>query len=205
MADNESLNESQDHDRRSGGRRDDEDGSGIYGGDNNNGIDRRSGSRSKERRDSAGYSHARTDDENLVETVVLYKKEVEKKQNRRKKKDWVTQMSTIMTFVAWVTMLVVWVIMEAASPDVEWAFLAGFGRVHFDMEPVLRQRWDFALVYMSYILLISSIGMSAIALVFNLMRNRRKTDKIKKSVIFTGGLTVIILVIFLFNFWSLLF
>jgi len=200
MADNEFSNENQDYDRRSGGRRSDESSS-----DNSRGIDRRSGGRSEERRNNQRYSHAKLEEENLVETVVLYKKEVEKQQNRRKKKDWVTQMSTIMTFVAWATMLVVWVIMEAASPEVEWAFLAGFGRVHFGMEPVLRQRWDFALVYIAYILLISSIGMSAIALVFNLMRKRRKTDKIKKSVIFTGGLTVVILAIFLFNFWNMLF
>jgi len=166
--------------------------------------DRRSGGRHEERTVGKSSSYAKANDD-LVETVVLYKKEVERQQNRRKGKDWVSQMSTIMTIVAWVIMLAVWVVIEAASPEVEWAFLSGFGRVHFGMEPVLRQRWDRALVYIAYVLLISSIGMSAIALVFNLMRKRRKSDKIKKSVLFTGGLTVILLVIFLMNFWNVLF
>jgi len=194
MADNKRL----DDDRRSGGRRDDNNPHGHHDGD------RRIGGRHEERTVGKSSSYAKANDD-LVETVVLYKKEVERQQNRRKGKDWVTQMSTIMTIVAWVIMLAVWVVIEAASPEVEWAFLAGFGRVHFGMEPVLRQRWDHALVYTAYVLLISSIGMSAIALVFNLMRKKRKTDKVKKSVIFTGGLTVILLVIFLMNFWNVLF
>ena len=135
----------------------------------------------------------------------MYKKDAGRQQNRRKKKDWVTWMSTVMTLVAWVTMIVVWALMEMAAPEVEWAFLAGFGRVHFDMEPILRTRWDYALVYMAYIFLVVSIGMSAIALAFNFMRKRRKTDKVKKSIIVTGGISIIILVFFLMNFWSILF
>jgi len=149
---------------------------------------------------------ANREHEQLVETVVLFKKEEERKRaERRKKKDWITYMSTILTFLAWIALFVAWALVDAAAPEVEWAFLAGFGRVHFDMEPVLRQNWDSTLVYIAYLFMISSIGVSAIALVCNLMRRRRKTDKVKKSIIITGGATIVIFVLFLMNFWTLLF
>lgn len=200
MAGNGLSDEGRGDDRRSGGRQDEGTQSeGFQGGD------RRSGGRSKGTRSDDMRSYSARDDEQLVETVVLFKKNVQELRNRRRKKDWVTWMSSIMTIVAWMTMLAVWITIDAASPEIEWSFLAGFGRVHFGMEPVLRDTWDFALVYIAFILLVASIVMSIIALVFNLLRKRRKTDKIKKSIIVTGGITIVILVFFLMNFHRVLF
>ncbi|MCL2249449.1 MAG: hypothetical protein FWC13_09270 [Oscillospiraceae bacterium] len=206
MTDRENIG---DTDRRTGGRRAGDLPSG--GGQN---TDRRTGGRRRSENQSEGKSetqsttppnHSRYDESQLRETVVLYKKEEERRQNRRKRKDWVTWMSTIMTIIAFISMIVVWAIIEMAAPETEWAFLAGFGRVHFDMQPVLRQRWDYTLVLFAYFIVLASVGMSLIALVFNLMRKRRKTDKIKKSIIFIGGVSIIALVVFLINFGHVLF
>jgi cation transport ATPase len=212
MADNKNASGT---DRRTGGRRADDLPSGDRpGGDRRTGGRRQSADQGADQsaNQSANKginppSYSRYDESQLVETVVLYKKEEERQRqlNRRKRKDWVTWMSTIMTLVAWVIIIAVWAVIEVAAPEVEWAFLAGFWRVHFDMEPVLRTNWDYALIYIAFFLLIASIIMSAVALLFNFLRKRRKTDKVKVSIIVTGGISLIALVFFMLNFWNALF
>jgi len=205
MADDKTTS---DTDRRTGGRR----AADLPNGGDSQGGDRRTGGRSpgdtqNKARSVDPPTYSRRDESQLVETVVLYRKEEERKKrlNRRKRKDWVTWMSTIMTLVAWVTIIAVWAVIEVAAPEVEWAFLAGFGRVHFDMEPVLRTDWDYALIYIAFFLLLASIIMSAVALLFNFLRKKRKTDKVKKSIIVTGGISVIAFIFFMLSFRNALF
>jgi hypothetical protein len=124
---------------------------------------------------------------------------------RRKKKDWICNMSTILGLSVWVILIAVWALLEMASPEIEFGFLASFGRVHFDMEPVLRRRWDYALVYVAYVLLLISMGTSVIAFLFNRMRMKRKGDRYKKSIFVVGGISVIVFVFFLIRFSYVLF
>ena len=155
-----------------------------------------------DRQDYSNRGYSKSSDDEIAEAVVFYQKETKKQlqESHRKRKDWVEWMSTTMTIVAWVTMFAVWIIVQAAAPEVEWAFLAGFGRIVFGMEPVLRGSWDYALVYLAFILLLIAIVMSVIAFALHLMQKRKKADKIKISILITSAISVVILVVFLINF-----
>jgi len=139
------------------------------------------------------------------ELVEFFNDKAEKDNERRKRKDWITKLPVILSLVVWSFLITVWMLLEQASPEVEWAFLAGFGRVVFGMEPVLRLHWNRTLVYIAYIFLLVSMGTCAIAVIINKLRMRRKEDRYKKSVFIVGGISVVAFVAFIIRFGSLLF
>jgi len=136
-------------------------------------------------------------------TEVL-KKGAEKVE-RRKKKDWVKQMAPILSLSAWALVIAVWVIIEAAAPERERRFITSFFDVTFGTAPSIREKWDYTLVYVAYILFLVSIGICAIAFVFNRFRMRRETDKINKSIIVIGCITIVSFVFFIIRFGYVLF
>ena len=135
----------------------------------------------------------------------LLEKEDENKNKRKIKNDWVSKTATILSLCAWTIMLAVWTVLHLASGDRYIAMTASFGRWVFDMEPNLRFGWDRTLVYVAFVLLLVSLATCVIAFLFNKRRMKRKTDKYKKSIFVIGGITIIALVFFLIDFWSMLF
>jgi len=138
-------------------------------------------------------------------TNLLNKRDRDDANRRRKKTDWVGRMATILSFVTWIIMIAIWAVLDAAAPEKETRFITSFFDVHFGTAPLIRDRWDHALVYVAFILLLVSLSTCIIAFLFNKMRMKRKRDKYKKSIFIAGGITVIALTVFLLRFWPVLF
>jgi len=138
-------------------------------------------------------------------TELLNKRDKEEDNERRKKKDPVSRMATILSLGAWAVMIAVWVVLETASPDREMMFINSFFEAQFGVAGAGRARWNYTLVYTAYILFLISFGACAIAFVLNIMRMKRKGDKYKKSIFVIFGITVIAFIFFLIEHGSLLF
>jgi len=136
---------------------------------------------------------------------LLKKRDKEESKERRKKKDLVTRMATILSVGAWAVMIAVWVVLETASPDREMLFINSFFEAQFGVAGQGRARWNYTLVYTAYILFLVSFGACAISFVLNLMRMKRKGDKYKKSIFVIFGITVIAFIFFLIQHGSVLF
>jgi hypothetical protein len=135
----------------------------------------------------------------------LLKQGDEEEQGKKKKKDWIGSMATILSIVAWVIVLAVWLVLEAAAPERERRFITSFFDVQFGTAPSIRARWNYTLVYVAYILMLVSIGICAIAFVLDRFRVRKITGKYKKSIWVIGGITVVAFIVFLIRFGYVLF
>jgi len=137
-------------------------------------------------------------------TELLNKRdEAEKKE--RKKRDWKSAMVTIMSLIAFGVMAAVWVVLEAAAPEREMRFITSFFNVQFGAESVIRARWDYALLYVAYVLQLISLGACLIASVINIMYVKPKEGKYKKGVFIISGITILAFVVFLIRFGSVIF
>jgi len=140
-------------------------------------------------------------------TDILNKRDEEEKKDRRQRVDWVGRMATILSILAWIIMIAVWVVVDTASPERGMRFTQTFFDVHFgvDASSAVRTRWDYTLVFIAYILQFVSMGTCIIAFLFNKMRMKRKSDKYKKSIFIIGGITIVAFIAFMIRFWSFLF
>jgi len=140
-------------------------------------------------------------------TEVLHKRVEEEKGDRRKKSDWTNKLATVLTLVSWVIVIAVWVVLDMASPERGMRFTQTFFEATFgtDANSVLRTRWNYTLVYAAYVLFLISIGTCAIAFVLNRFRMRRKTDKLKISILVIGGINIVAFVFFLIRFGYVIF
>ena len=140
-------------------------------------------------------------------TELLNKRDEEEKKDRRKKKDFIGRLATILCLGAWAIMIAVWVVMESASPDRGMRFTQTFFEVQFgtDSATAMRTRWNYTLVYAAYIMMLISMGACAVAFVLNKMRMRRKGDKYKISIFVIGAITIIAFISFLIRFGSVIF
>jgi len=132
----------------------------------------------------------------------------EAEERRRKKKFKVDSVPTVMGFIALCIMTAVWVMLEVAAPDRDMMFFRTFFDVHdqhFMVAPVFRDRWNYALVYIAYILQLISLGACAIAFVINYTRVKTKGGKYKITVFVASGITTIAFVLFIIRFWNVLF
>ena len=141
---------------------------------------------------------------NYDDIMKIINERDEKEKERRKRTDLIGRVVTLLSTLAWVAMIAVWVVLDYAAPDRDYGWLSFF-YVNFGAEPSTRTRWDFTLVNAAYILILVSLGICAIALVLNRLHKKRKGDKLKKSVFIIGGITVIGFIVFLIRFWSILF
>ena len=138
-------------------------------------------------------------------TDLLNKRDADENKDRRKKKDAVSRMATILCLGAWAVMIAVWVVLETASPDREMMFINSFFEAQFGVAGQGRARWNYTLVYVAYILFLVSLGACAVAFVLNKMRMKRKGDKLKISIFVIFGITVVAFIFFLIEHGSLLF
>jgi len=139
--------------------------------------------------------------------ALLNKRDNDEKKDRRKSKDFIGRLTTILSLGAWAIMIAVWVVLEMASPEKGMRFTQTFFEVHFGVDSAssMRARWNYTLVYAAYVMMLVSMGSCIIAFLLNKMRMRRKGDKYKKSIFVIFGITVIAFVFFLIRFWSVLF
>ena len=140
-------------------------------------------------------------------TELLKKRDEEEKNARNKKKKLTGGFITVMSLCALCVMTAVWVILEMAAPDRNMMFITTFFDVHehFTVAPVFRARWNYALVYVAYVLQLISLGTCTIAFVLNLSQKKSKAIKLKGIVIVAGLITVVAFTIFMIRFWYVLF
>jgi len=136
---------------------------------------------------------------------LLNKKDGKDEDRRKKKADWVSKAATLLSLSAWTIMIAVWAVLEAAAPERERRFITSFFDVQFGTAPLIRERWDYTLVYIAYVLLLVSLGTCVIAFFINRTRLKRKNDRYKISIFIAGGITAIALVVFMIHFWPVLF
>jgi len=135
---------------------------------------------------------------------IVNKRDEEEKKDRRQKIDWVSRMATILSVLAWLVMIAVWVVVDTASPDRGMRFTQTFFDVHFGVDASTGQRtnWNNNLIFIAFVLQIVSIGTCLIAFLFNKMRMKRKSDKYKMSIFIIGGITIVAFIAFIIRFWS---
>lgn len=117
--------------------------------------------------------------------------------DRRKKADWVTKAASILSVVAWVIAIAMLLLLERAQPQQSNLFTNLLG-------VTIQSSWNTSLLRIAFILLVAALGVCTIAMIFNALRNRRKTDKYKKSIIILGSITLVGIVLFLYRFGAYL-
>ena len=139
-------------------------------------------------------------------TELLNKRdEEEKKEREKKKRDWKSSMATILSLTAFCIMFAVWVVLEAAAPEREMRFITSFFDVRFGTAPLVRERWNYALVYVAYVLQLVSLGTCLIAFVINHFHVKPKLGKYKISVFVIGAITIVAFIFFIIRFSSVIF
>ncbi|MCX8128795.1 MAG: hypothetical protein N3I35_01695 [Clostridia bacterium] len=98
---------------------------------------------------------------------------------RRKGPDMLTKWVKWTGIIGWFIIISVVFIISEAKPRVE----NFFDRL-FNVK--LRKTWDEDLLRYSFILMILLFLLCTIAMIFNILRHRRKTDRFNKSIILLG-------------------
>jgi len=135
-------------------------------------------------------------------TEVLKKSTGTEAGERRKKANWTGKVENIFALIALGLILAIPAVLYLAAPDKNYGWLTFFDEYETWM---INRKWDYALVYTAYIMFLISLGICAIASVFNRFRKRRRMDKQKISIYVIGGINVIGFVAFLIYFGNILF
>jgi hypothetical protein len=112
---------------------------------------------------------------------------------RRRQADWVVKMATILSLTSWFIAIMVTLVLEYAAPERENLMSAIF-------EITVRTEWNQALLPVAFGLLVLSLITCIAALIFNMLRMRRKTDKFRKSIIIIGLLNFVGIIAFMIQF-----
>ena len=117
---------------------------------------------------------------------------------RRRRSDALVKGAVIMSFVSWGFLFAVWIVLYFAG------FTGNYGNTPINLitNAPATQTYTYTLLPIAYAMLLFSLASCLIALVFNRMRMRRKTDRYRISIFITGGVTIIVLVAFLMNYGS---
>jgi len=132
---------------------------------------------------------------------------MEKKQwvEKRKRTDWVTWMASVLSAVSWVTAFAVWFVLDRAQPIKETFLTRAAINAEDGSKAEFSSEWNGPLLNAAFALLVASLVICAAAFIFNMLRKKRKTDKINKSIIIIGCVTAAGLALFLNKFWDYLF
>ena len=117
---------------------------------------------------------------------------------RRRRSDGLVKGAVIMSFVSWIVLFAVWIVLYFAG------FTGNYGNTPINLitnNPV-SHTYTYTLLPIAYALLLFSLASCLIAFLFSRMRMRRKTDRYRKSIFITGGVTIIALIAFLINYGS---
>lgn len=117
--------------------------------------------------------------------------------NRRRKKDWVTQAVPVVSVIGWLTAIVFLILLERARPQ-----QSNFFSRYFDV--VLVTAWNASLVRTSLMVLVGVLLVCVVGFFFNMLRQKRKTDKYSKSIIILGLISLVAIAAVIIVFRDLL-
>ena len=117
---------------------------------------------------------------------------------RRRRSDGLVKGAVIMSFVSWIFLFAVWIVLYFAG------FTGNYGNTPINLitDSPANHVYTYTLLPIAYGLLLISLASCLIAFFFNRLRMRRKTDRYRKSIFFTGAVTIIALITFLLNYGS---
>ena len=124
--------------------------------------------------------------------------ETQKFRERRRRADGLVKGAIIMSFVSWGVLFAVWIVLYFAG------VVGNYGNTPINIitDSPANQRITYTLLPIAYAMLLLAIASCLIAFLFNRMRMRRKTDRYRKSIFITGGITILALIAFLLNYGS---
>ena len=114
-------------------------------------------------------------------------------------------MAAVLSAVSWVIAFAVWFVLDRAQPIKETFLTRASINAEDGSKVEFSAEWNESLLMAAFVLLIASLVICIIAFIFNMLRKKRKTDKINKSVIIIGCITAAGLALFLNKFWDYLF
>ena len=117
---------------------------------------------------------------------------------RRRRSDWMVNASAVFSVVSWLFTIIGLLFIDVAAPRQTNFFTNVF-------DGSAQVSWNSNVLVFSYVLLVFSIASCITAFAFNMMRMRRKTDRVRKSVIIIGLTTIIGFILFTITFSDYLF
>lgn len=112
---------------------------------------------------------------------------------RRRKPDTVIRLVTIASTIGWLLIILCSGLIIYAKPEQTNMFYEMFNIQ-------VRNYWDYSLLNFVFILLIFLFVLSLLGIFLNAMRQRRKTDKMNKSLIFQAIMSAVGMVILLIDY-----
>ncbi len=107
--------------------------------------------------------------------------------NRRRGPDFVIKVINGIAGTAWVFIFMIFVFISLAKPKLQ-GFKKGMGAI--------KGAWDTGWLDVVFFLLIFLVVLSVLGIVFNFTRMKRKTDRVKATLVLSGILAVIGLMAF---------
>lgn len=111
-------------------------------------------------------------------------------QNKRRGPDFVLKVINTISGVSWLLVFMVFVVIAMAKPKFQ-GFSRGMGTIH--------GTWDTTLLNIVAGLLVLLIALSAVGIIFNFLRMKRKTDRIRATLVLSGILALVGLLALIFN------
>ena len=114
-----------------------------------------------------------------------------RRERRKKRSDVFINAAAVSSVLAWVAIVIALPILLEARPSSGVTIFATL--LQFAVEPT---NWNNSLLRTVFVLLISALGISALGIALNLLRHRRKTDRFRKSLFISGGVSLAGLIVF---------
>jgi fumarate reductase subunit C len=111
---------------------------------------------------------------------------------KRRKPDALIRLVTVISTIGWFMVMICSAITIYAKPEQTNMFYQMFN-------VPLRSRWNYSLLDIVFILLIFLFILSIFGIIMNAMRQRRKTDKMNKSLIFQAVMSLVGMIILIVN------
>ena len=121
--------------------------------------------------------------------------EARKSYERRRKKDWVVRSVNVVAVIGWVCAVAALLILDRAKPAAESIF------TRLRTNPAAAGSWDASLLNIAFTAILISFFVCLAGLFINMARSRRKTDRFNKSIITLGVVSLILIAVFVFNFY----
>jgi hypothetical protein len=111
-------------------------------------------------------------------------------QNKRRGPDFVIKVINTISGVSWILIFLVFLFISMAKPKFQ-GFSRGMGTI--------QGSWDAALLNVVAGLLVLLIALSAVGIIFNFLRMKRKTDRIRATLVLSGVLALVGLLALIFR------
>ncbi|MCL2080845.1 MAG: hypothetical protein FWH16_01950 [Oscillospiraceae bacterium] len=117
---------------------------------------------------------------------------------RRRKKDWIVRAVSVTGVIGWISAAAAVLLLDAARPAQETVVTRFFGTR-------VVSYWNPLFLRLSYIAGVEVFLLCLLGFMFNLMRRRRKTDRLNNSIIILWVISVTFLIIMTIRFGYLIF